>query len=213
MYEKLKALNQYHRRNGEEEILHKKYIEKRAKATKGIAQKLPSHSKCMFTEGGVKCGDPTLPCCKFCRRHILFDKKQILFQACNVEKSGVICKEPIANILEHSSCFLHIELRPQQSYTLKKYESETEDEDEVLLTPHKQDSNFGVFNNVLETPMNIQQTENESPSSNIKKENIIHDSRISSREESREVLQPQEPMETELPKTGDNKQIINTIDS
>lgn len=101
-----------------EAILHKKYIEKRARATRGL-QKLPTHSKCMFTEGGVKCGEQTLPCCKFCRKHILVDKKQILFQACNVEKSGVTCKEPIANIFENPTCFLHIELRTQANYTMK----------------------------------------------------------------------------------------------
>lgn len=169
MYEKLKALNQYHRRNGEEEILHKKYIEKRAKATKGISQKLPTHVKCIFTEGGVKCGEPTLPCCKFCKKHILIDKKQILFQACNIEKSGVICKEPIANIFENATCYLHIELQPEQSYTMKKYESETEDEDEVLLTPPKLQPEYVSYNDKnVKKSLNLTQSESEidSPSKN-----------------------------------------------
>lgn len=79
MYEKLKALNHYHRKHGVEAILHRKYLEKRAKATEGLHQKVPSYPKCAFTEGGVKCGERTLSCLKFCRKHILEDKKQVQF--------------------------------------------------------------------------------------------------------------------------------------
>lgn len=34
-------------------------------------QKPPNISKCVFTEGGVKCGERTLPSAKHCRKHIL----------------------------------------------------------------------------------------------------------------------------------------------
>lgn len=34
-------------------------------------QKPPNMSKCVFTEGGVKCGERTLPSAKHCRKHIL----------------------------------------------------------------------------------------------------------------------------------------------
>lgn len=130
MYEKLKALNHYHRKYGMEAILHRKYLEKRAKATEGLHQKVPSYPKCAFTEGGVKCGDRTLPCCKFCRKHILEDKKQVLFKICGVEKSGVVCQEPLANLFEDSTCYLHVELPAQKTFTKKKYESESDgDED------------------------------------------------------------------------------------
>lgn len=138
LYEKLKALNHYHRKYGMEAILHRKYLEKRAKATEGLHQKVASHPKCAFTEGGVKCGERTLPCCKFCRKHILEDKKQVLFKSCGVEKSGVVCQEPLANIFEDSTCYLHVELPAQRSFTKKKYESETdgeEDSQEVKKVP------------------------------------------------------------------------------
>ena len=98
-------------------------------ATEGLVQKPPFHSKCSYTEGGVKCGERTLPCCKFCRKHILEDKKQILFKACGVEKSGVTCQEPLANIFEDATCFLHVELPPQKVFTKKKYESESDDDE------------------------------------------------------------------------------------
>lgn len=149
MYEKLKAFNHYHRKYGMESILHRKYLEKRAKATEGLHQKVPSYPKCAFTEGGVKCGERTLPCCKFCRKHILEDKKQVLFKACGVEKSGVICQEPLANLFEDSTCYLHVELPAQKTFTKKKYESESDGEEEsqpevkkepLVFPKHEKDS-------------------------------------------------------------------------
>lgn len=139
MYEKLKALNHYHRKYGVEAILHRKYLEKRAKATEGLHQKVPSYPKCAFTEGGVKCGERTLSCCKYCRKHILEDKKQVLFKACGVEKSGVVCQEPLANIFEDSTCYLHVELPAQKTFTKKKYESESEGEDDPAQHTIKND--------------------------------------------------------------------------
>ncbi|EAT43746.1 AAEL004832-PA [Aedes aegypti] len=131
LYEKLKALDHYHRKYGMDAILHRKYLEKRAKATEGLHQKVPQHPKCAFTEGGVKCGERTLPCCKFCRKHILEDKKQVLFKSCGVEKSGVVCQEPLANIFEDATCYLHVELPAQKTFTKKKYESESEGEEDL----------------------------------------------------------------------------------
>lgn len=80
LYERLKALNHYHRRHGIEAVLHKKFQERRAKATEGGAgHKLSTFSKCVFTEGGVKCGERSLPCSKYCKKHVLEDKKTSTF--------------------------------------------------------------------------------------------------------------------------------------
>uniref|UniRef100_A0A182Y1E1 KAT8 regulatory NSL complex subunit 2 n=1 Tax=Anopheles stephensi TaxID=30069 RepID=A0A182Y1E1_ANOST len=128
LYEKLKGLNRYHRKHGVEAILQRKYLEKRAKATEGLQQKPPSLPKCSYTEGGVKCGERTLPCCKHCRKHILEDKKQVLFRACGIEKSGVVCQEPLAGLFENVTCPLHMELPAQRSFNKRKYESESEGE-------------------------------------------------------------------------------------
>lgn len=119
LYDKLKALNKFHKKTGIEAILHRKYIEKRAKITEGFVPKTPFSNKCIYTEGGVKCGDRIVPSSKHCRKHILEDKRQVLFRACDVEKSGVVCKEPVPNIFENSTCALHIELPPQRIYTQK----------------------------------------------------------------------------------------------
>ncbi|XP_059620244.1 KAT8 regulatory NSL complex subunit 2 [Phlebotomus argentipes] len=129
LYRKLKALNQYHKRHGVEAVLHRKRLERRSKAIAGLAQKTPFHNRCTFTEGGVKCSERTVPCCKFCRKHILEDKKQVLFRACSVEKSGVVCQEPVPMIYDDATCILHIDMPPARTYVLKKYESESEDDE------------------------------------------------------------------------------------
>lgn len=78
------------------------------------------HTRCTFTEGGVKCGDKIIPCSKFCRKHILEDKKQVLFRTCDVEKGSVVCQEPVPNLFEDSTCALHIQLSQHlRTYTQK----------------------------------------------------------------------------------------------
>ncbi|XP_053674773.1 uncharacterized protein LOC128725079 [Anopheles nili] len=131
LYEKLKGLNRYHRKHGVEAILQRKYLEKRAKATEGLQHKPPSLPKCSYTEGGVKCGERTLPCCKHCRKHILEDKKQVLFRACSIDKNGVVCQEPLAGLFDNITCPLHMELPAQRSFNKRKYESESEGECEL----------------------------------------------------------------------------------
>ncbi|XP_019890262.2 KAT8 regulatory NSL complex subunit 2 [Musca domestica] len=127
LYEQLKALNSYHRRHGVEAVLYKKFKEKRSRA--GDASSKASFTKCVFTEGGVKCGDRALLHTRYCRKHILEDKKQILFKACEVKKSGVVCQEPIPCIFDDATCVLHLTLPQQRQYIQRKYESETEDEE------------------------------------------------------------------------------------
>ncbi|KAH8419232.1 hypothetical protein KR222_011243 [Zaprionus bogoriensis] len=120
LYEQLKALNGYHRRQGMEAVLYKKMKEKRARDTI-LSTKSSSQPKCIFTEGGVKCGERTLPCCKHCRKHILEDKRQVLYRACGVERSGVVCQEPVASILEDSTCVLHLNVGLAKRQYIQKF--------------------------------------------------------------------------------------------
>lgn len=130
-YEQLKALNKYHRHNGVEAVLRRKYTERRLKQHGGsLANKPLFYNKCTFAEGGVKCPERSIPCAKFCRRHIMCDTKQVLFRACGVEKSGVVCQDPVPMIAEDATCNLHIEMPPERSYLMRKYESDGDDEDE-----------------------------------------------------------------------------------
>lgn len=141
LYKNLKAMNRYHRRHGTEALLHKQHLEKKQKQIEPAVMAAPvvqpqknSFPKCFFSEGGVKCQDRSLPCCRFCRKHILEDKKQILFKACGVEKSGIKCQEPVQNIFEDSTmCVLHTVMPQPKVYVKRKYESETEEDDETPI--------------------------------------------------------------------------------
>lgn len=122
LYEKLKALNRYHRRSGAEAILYRKSLERRAQVTEPT-QKPPNMSKCVFTEGGVKCGERTLPSAKHCRKHILKDQHQVLFKACGAIRSDVECHEPVPVIFD-SHCVFHMNLPPSCKLEPVKFEEE-----------------------------------------------------------------------------------------
>ncbi|KAK0071882.1 hypothetical protein PV326_000707, partial [Microctonus aethiopoides] len=127
MYEKLKALNRYHRRSGVEAILYKKSLEKRSKMTEGASQKPPSVPKCIFTEGGVKCGERTLPSAKHCRKHILKDQHQVLFKACGAIRADIECHEPVPVVFD-SNCVFHMDLPAPCKLEPMKFEKEKLDE-------------------------------------------------------------------------------------
>ncbi|PSN32668.1 KAT8 regulatory NSL complex subunit 2 [Blattella germanica] len=112
LYEKLRSLNHYHKRSGTEAVLHKKALERRAQATEGLSIRPAPTAKCIFTEGGVKCGERTLPVAKHCLKHILQDSHQVLFRPCGCRRADFICREPVPNILEGSSCVYHTNLPP-----------------------------------------------------------------------------------------------------
>lgn len=140
LYSNLKAMNHYHRRHGVEALLHRQYREKRQKQLEPTVMAAPfpqqkNFPKCIFSEGGVKCNDRSIPCCRYCKKHIMEDKKQILFKACGIEKSGIVCQEPIVNIFDDSACVLHMTLPQPRTYVKRKYESETEeDENDASVT-------------------------------------------------------------------------------
>ncbi|XP_071446177.1 KAT8 regulatory NSL complex subunit 2 isoform X2 [Hetaerina americana] len=113
LYEKLKALNRYHRRNcGVEALLHKKARDRRAQLTDGTTLRLPPTARCVFTEGGVRCPERSLPLAKHCSKHILLDTHQVLFRHCGCTKAGFTCLEPVVNTFEDASCVFHVSLPP-----------------------------------------------------------------------------------------------------
>lgn len=135
IYEKLKALNRYHRRSGIEAILYRKSLERRAQATEGSAQKIPSVSKCVFTEGGVKCGERTLPAAKHCRKHILKDQHQVLFKACGAVRADIECHEPVPVIFD-TNCVFHMNLPPECKLESMKFQ-EAKSETQVSVTDNQ----------------------------------------------------------------------------
>lgn len=144
LYSNLKAMNHYHRRYGVESLLHRQYREKRQKQLEPTLMAAPANPiqknipKCIFSEGGVKCNERSIPCCKYCRKHIMEDKKQILFKACGIEKSSIVCQEPVVNIFDESACVLHTIMPVPKTFVKRKYESDTEEDDKTLLALKKE---------------------------------------------------------------------------
>ncbi|KAJ8925445.1 hypothetical protein NQ315_009278 [Exocentrus adspersus] len=129
LYKKLKAYNSYHRAYGVDAILNKRLKDLRAKISDGVVPKGHSYSKCLFTEGGVKCGERTLPLAKHCRKHILEDPNQVLFRACGKMNGDIECNTPIEAIFDDSMCRLHMDIPLLRSYNQLRKDSESDLED------------------------------------------------------------------------------------
>ncbi|XP_057668725.1 KAT8 regulatory NSL complex subunit 2 isoform X1 [Diorhabda carinulata] len=130
LYRKLKALNNYQKCHGTDAILSKRLRDLRMKSSEGNS-KTQVHSKCIFTEGGVKCGERSLPLTKHCQKHILEDPHQVLFRACGKVTADVECPTSIAAIFEDATCPLHLEMPPLRSYCHVRKDSES-DADETV---------------------------------------------------------------------------------
>ncbi|KAJ9579647.1 hypothetical protein L9F63_004726 [Diploptera punctata] len=143
LYEKLQSLNHYHKRSGAEAVLHKKALEKRAQATEGLNIRPAPTAKCIFTEGGVKCGEKTLPVAKHCLKHILEDSHQVLFRPCGCRRADFICREPVPNILEGASCVYHTNLPPPlpaTSMSLKMDVDQVQQSNDETVAENKMDT-------------------------------------------------------------------------
>lgn len=120
LYEKLKALNRYQKFNGIDAIMHRKSFERRAQVTEGMMIRNINKGKCIFTEGGVKCGAKAIPVTKYCRKHILEDPQQVLYRACGCQKADHVCQEPTLNIFENATCVYHVPLPSLQHASAKE---------------------------------------------------------------------------------------------
>jgi len=129
MYKKLKAFNSYHRKHGIEAVCNKRLHERRLKVTEGAAPKPHTFSKCVFTEGGVKCGERALPVTRHCRKHILVDPNQVLFRACGKVRSDTECTTPVEAIFDDATCRLHMDIPPLRSYAQIRKDSESDYDD------------------------------------------------------------------------------------
>ncbi|KAK4884168.1 hypothetical protein RN001_000439 [Aquatica leii] len=134
LYKKLKAYNSYHRKHGIEAICSKRLYEKRLKVTEGMTPKAHAYTKCVFTEGGVKCGERALPVTRHCRKHILEDTNQVLFRACSKIQGNVECTTPVEAIFDDTTCRLHMDIPEIRSYSNTRKDSES-DYDESLEVP------------------------------------------------------------------------------
>ncbi|CAG9820175.1 unnamed protein product [Phaedon cochleariae] len=131
LYKKLKALNNYQKCHGTDGILNKKLKDLRVKISDGSLSKTSTYSKCSFTEGGVKCGERSIPLSKYCQKHILDDPNQVLYRPCGKTTGDVTCSTPIAAIFDESTCHLHLEIPVLRSYSQPRKDSESDIDDNV----------------------------------------------------------------------------------
>ncbi|XP_044746265.1 KAT8 regulatory NSL complex subunit 2 [Coccinella septempunctata] len=129
LFKKLKAYNSYHKVHGIEAIFNKRLRDLRSKASDGIQPRSQNYTKCLYTEGGVKCGEKTLPLARHCRKHILEDPNQILFRSCGRVRADVECKTPVEAIFDDTTCRLHVDIPVLKSYNQTRKDSESDYED------------------------------------------------------------------------------------
>ncbi|XP_022911864.1 KAT8 regulatory NSL complex subunit 2 isoform X2 [Onthophagus taurus] len=146
LYKKLKAYNLYHKKSGTDAILNKKLHDLRMKITEGATPKPHSFQKCIFIEGGVKCGEKALPMTRHCRKHILEDPNQVLFRQCGKMLADIECKTPVEAIFDDATCRLHMDIPPIRSYSMVRKDSESDYEDPL-------DTNLSLTN--TENPLNF----------------------------------------------------------
>ncbi|KAL3286903.1 hypothetical protein HHI36_001389 [Cryptolaemus montrouzieri] len=94
-----------------------------------MLQKPHNYTKCLFTEGGVKCGERTLPLARHCRKHILEDPNQVLFRSCGRVRADVECNTPVEAIFDDMTCKLHADIPTIKSYNQIRKDSESDYED------------------------------------------------------------------------------------
>ncbi|BFF92089.1 KAT8 regulatory NSL complex subunit 2-like [Drosophila madeirensis] len=135
LYEKLKALNSYHRRQGKEAYFYKRYREKREQSKPDYVPKSFYVSKCIFNLFGHRCGMPAIQSTKHCRKHILSDNRQMIFRVCGGERNGNVCQEPVWD-LGDETCELHRSLEPpKKQYKQKFYEPKLDEPAEPMFAP------------------------------------------------------------------------------
>ncbi|KAI5749287.1 hypothetical protein M8J76_006153 [Diaphorina citri] len=105
-YRQLKALIAYGRKHRLDTILAKREHEKRTASTSKTPNKGKTY-KCHHQEDGVRCFSTCVPLTKFCIRHILRDKRQVLFRACGAPFNNTTCNNPVLVTVQDEHCVFH----------------------------------------------------------------------------------------------------------
>lgn len=102
------AMKRYHKRFGDEALLHRQSKERRIAVSEGNNYKPPAFSRCMHAELGEKCQNRTLPLSKYCLNHILLDPHQVLYRQCCFGDGE--CDQSVASPDDDPYCSLHVKL-------------------------------------------------------------------------------------------------------
>nr|XP_014293258.1 KAT8 regulatory NSL complex subunit 2 isoform X3 [Halyomorpha halys] len=168
LYEKLKALNRYHKRSNCESLAYLASIEKRARDISGNNYKPHGHSqRCAFTEGG--------------------DSNQCLFKACGCAKADTSCQVPITGLCAGDTCILHIRLPvlPHLNYPDGEVKIENEDKrihedsDEVDASATESafstDNRDSPENSIIHNEDNVKKEDDSNFSEQVIEETVVDD--------------------------------------
>lgn len=215
LYEKLKALNRYHKRSNNESLAYLASIEKRARDISGGNYKPHGHSqRCAFTEGGVRCTSVTIPLTKYCFKHILHDPNQCLFKACGCAKADTSCQVPVTGLCTGETCILHIRLPvlPHLNYPDGEIKSESEDkrihEDSDEIDASATESAFSTDNrdspenSIIHNDDSVKKEDESNFSEQVIEETVVddvHENVIECSTSKDPLTGDNEPMEVDVP--------------
>lgn len=120
-YAKLRAMLRYHKTFGPESLLQEEAKQRKLSRPPTVGphphpvvkteEKRPSASYsrgqciCIFSKTPQGCDKPCLPMSPYCKTHILFDKKQVLFRPC--AGGAPPCLMPVVSFSRKNKCWLH----------------------------------------------------------------------------------------------------------
>lgn len=120
-YAKLRAMLRYHKTFGPESLLQDEAKRRKLSRPPTVGphphpvvkteENRPSTSNnrgqciCIFSKTPQGCDKPCLPLSPYCKTHILFDKKQVLFRPC--AGGAPPCLAPVVSFSRKNKCWLH----------------------------------------------------------------------------------------------------------
>lgn len=148
-YERLQAVQRYHKFFGKEALLHQKCNLRRIAVAEGINYRPPTFPRCIAPSSDGRCNKRVVPLSKYCMQHILSDPHQVLFEACRFSNGQ--CGEPVFS-LDVPLCRRHASLSspPSSTATATQTKEPLEKQDEnaevcmgetqaIPVTGHSQD--------------------------------------------------------------------------
>lgn len=116
-YAKLKAMLSYHKTSGPDSLLQEQAKKRKIQRPPTVGPhrhpdaKIPNSNPepkeniCVFSKTPHGCDGTPLPLSPYCKKHILYDKKQLLFRPC----AGGIppCLSPIVSFVRRNRCWQH----------------------------------------------------------------------------------------------------------
>lgn len=118
LYKRYRAYYRYHRTNGPEAVLRARFKQKQ----KG------THTSSGATCSQAGCGKRVIPLSRFCRAHILSDRKQQLFERCDGDSNnGQSCNSVLLKVRSlRDACLVHVAPNPALGQSVAEPKSSSE---------------------------------------------------------------------------------------